>query len=115
MSSRRADIAAPDVDAAGWRALLRRDGVVIVDNRNSFEFGHGHFVGALDPGIVDFRDFAAYVRANAEQWRATGRPLPCTAPEGIRCEKSSPWMHDLGLAVRQLRGGIISYMAETGD
>ena len=84
--SRRADIAASDVDAAGWRALLRRDDVVIVDNRNSFEFGHGHFVGAIDPGIVDFRDFAAYVRANAEQWRATGKTIAmyCTRGDPLR-------------------------------
>ena len=113
--SRRADIAASDVDAAGWRALLRRDDVVIVDNRNSFEFGHGHFVGAIDPGIVDFRDFAAYVRANAEEWRATGKTVAMYCTGGIRCEKSSPWMQDLGLTVRQLRGGIVSYLVETAD
>ena len=113
--SRRADIAASDVDAAGWRALLRRDDVVVIDNRNSFEFGHGHFVGAIDPGIVDFRDFAAYVRANAEEWRATGKTIAMYCTGGIRCEKSSPWMQDLGLTVRQLRGGIVSYLAETAD
>lgn len=111
--SRRADIAASDVDAAGWCALLRRDDVVVLDNRNSFEFGHGHFVGARNPGTVDFRDFAAFVRANAEEWRATGRTIAMYCTGGIRCEKSSPWMQDLGLTVRQLRGGIVTYLAET--
>lgn len=113
--SRRTDIVASDVDAAGWRALLRRDDVVVIDNRNSFEFGHGHFVGALDPGTADFRDFAAYVRANAEEWRATGKTIAMYCTGGIRCEKSSPWMQDLGLTVRQLRGGIVTYLAETAD
>lgn len=115
VTSRRADIAASDVDAAGWRALLRRDDVVVIDNRNSFEFRHGHFVGALDPGTVDFRDFAAFVRANAEEWRATGKTIAMYCTGGIRCEKSSPWMQDLGLTVRQLRGGIVTYLAETAE
>ena len=75
--SRRADIAASDVDAAGWCALLRRDDVVVLDNRNSFEFGHGHFVGARNPGTVDFRDFAAFVRAIQ-----TGESPPCTGNDG---------------------------------
>ncbi len=109
---RRAEIEASDVDGVEWRALLRRKDVVVIDNRNSFEFTHGHFVGAIDPGTTDFRDFAAYVRANAEEWRATGKTIAMYCTGGIRCEKSSPWMQDLGLTVRQLRGGIVTYLAE---
>lgn len=113
--SRRADIEASDVDAAGWRALIRRDDVIVLDTRNSFEYDHGHFVGAVDPGTTDFRDFASYVRANADEWRATGRTIAMYCTGGIRCEKASPWMQDLGLPVRQLRGGIVAYLAETAD
>ena len=80
--SRRADIEASNAGTLEWRELLRRKDVVVIDNRNSFEFGHGHFVGAIDPGTTDFRDFAAYVRANAEQWRATGKTIAMTAPAG---------------------------------
>ncbi len=113
--TRRAEIEASDVDSAGWRTLLRRDDVVVIDNRNSFEFEHGHFVGAVDPGTEDFRDFAAYVRAHAEEWRTTGKTIAMYCTGGIRCEKSSPWMRDLGLTVHQLRGGIVTYLAETTD
>ncbi len=113
--SRRADIEASNVDAVEWRALLRRKDVVVIDNRNSFEFTHGHFVGAIDPGTTDFRDFTAYVRTNADEWRETGKTIAMYCTGGIRCEKSSPWMQDLGLTVRQLRGGIVSYLAEAAD
>lgn len=37
----------------------------------------------------------------------------CTG--GIRCEKSSPWMQDLGLEVFQLQGGILNYFAQLPD
>lgn len=113
--ARQADIAATDVDAVAWRSLLRRNDVIVLDNRNSFEFDHGHFVGALDPGTKDFRDFAAYVRAHADSWRAAGKTIAMYCTGGIRCEKSSPWMQDLGLDVRQLRGGIVTYLAEMPD
>ena len=113
--TRRADIEASNADTLEWRELLRRDDVVVLDNRNSFEFAHGHFIGAIDPGTTDFRDFAAYVRANAEEWRVTGKTIAMYCTGGIRCEKSSPWMQDLGLTVRQLRGGIVTYLAEAAD
>ena len=113
--SRRADIEASNADTMEWRELLRRDDVIVLDNRNSFEFAHGHFIGAIDPGATDFRDFAAYVRANAEEWRVTGKTIAMYCTGGIRCEKSSPWMQDLGLTVRQLRGGIVTYLAEAAD
>lgn len=113
--SRAADVAASDVDAEQWRALLRRDDVIVLDNRNSFEYNHGHFVNAVDPGTADFRDFASYVRANAEHWRSTGKTIAMYCTGGIRCEKSSPWMQDLGLTVRQLRGGIVTFLAQMAD
>ncbi len=113
--ARVSEVVASDVDAEQWRALLRRDDVIVLDNRNSFEYQHGHFVNAVDPGTADFRDFAAYVRANAEQWRSSGKTIAMYCTGGIRCEKASPWMQDLGLTVRQLRGGIITYLAEMTD
>jgi UPF0176 protein len=37
----------------------------------------------------------------------------CTG--GIRCEKSSVWMQDLGLDVYQLQGGILNYFQHMPD
>lgn len=104
---------AADVSPTEWRALLQRDDVVIIDNRNSFEYALGHFAGALDPGVTNFRDFAAYAAANLETWQNKKVAMYCTG--GVRCEKSSVWLRGLGLEVYQLRGGILNYFAEMPD
>lgn len=115
MPSRMADVHAADVPPAQWRDLIHRDDVVVLDNRNSFEYGVGHFEHAVDPGVENFRDFTAYVRAHADEWRENGTTVAMYCTGGIRCEKSSPWMQDLGLDVRQLQGGILNYFAQVPD
>lgn len=115
MPARMADVHATDVPPHEWRELIRRDDVVVLDNRNSFEFGVGRFEGAIDPGVENFRDFTAYVEAHAEQWKRDGTTVAMYCTGGIRCEKSSPWMQDLGLEVRQLQGGILNYFAQMPD
>jgi UPF0176 protein len=37
----------------------------------------------------------------------------CTG--GIRCEKTAPWMHSLGLQVLQLEGGVLNYFQQLPD
>lgn len=115
MPTRMADVQATDVPPQQWRELIRRDDVVVLDNRNSFEFGVGRFEGAIDPGVENFRDFTAYVEAHAEEWKRDGTTVAMYCTGGIRCEKSSPWMQDLGLEVRQLQGGILNYFAQMPD
>ena len=98
-----------------WRELLRRDDVVVLDNRNHFEFRLGHFGGALDPQVHNFRDFVAYVQANAPAWREAGRPVAMYCTGGIRCDKTAPWLRSLGLDVRQLEGGVLNYFNQLPD
>ena len=100
---------------AAWRALLGRDDLVLIDNRNSFEYRLGHFEGAIDPQVDNFRDFAAFVQQHAPEWRAQNRPVAMYCTGGIRCEKTSAWMSRLGLEVYQLQGGILNYLAEQGQ
>ena len=97
---------APDA----WRALLRAGDAVLLDNRNHFEFRLGHFYGAVDPLVHNFRHFVAYVQANAPAWRAAGRPVAMYCTGGIRCDKTAPWLRSLGLQVWQLEGGILNYL-----
>ncbi len=117
----RAPIAAPDEHDAShlspqdWRALLAREDVVILDNRNHFEVRLGHFRGAVDPQVHNFRDFAAFVETNAPAWRAAARPVAMYCTGGIRCDKTAPWMRSLGLDVWQLEGGILNYFESLGD
>ena len=112
---------APDGDdashlsPAAWRQLLTRDDVVLLDNRNHFEFRLGHFLGAVDPQVNNFRDFVAYVQVEAPAWRAAGRPVAMYCTGGIRCDKTAPWLRSLGLAVWQLDGGILNYFQTPVD
>ena len=100
---------------AAWRQLLAQDNVVLLDNRNHFEFRLGHFCGAVDPQVNNFRDFVAYVQDQAPAWRAAGRPVAMYCTGGIRCDKTAPWLRSLGLAVWQLDGGILNYFQALQD
>ncbi|MEY4563194.1 MAG: hypothetical protein RLZZ618_2471, partial [Pseudomonadota bacterium] len=111
--------AAPLTDHAlspqAWRELIAQDGVVVLDNRNSFEYRLGRFRSAVDPGVSNFRDFPNYVQAHAEQWKAEGKRVAMYCTGGIRCEKTSGWMEGLGLDVYQLEGGILNYFQALPD
>jgi UPF0176 protein len=101
-----------DVTPEEWRALLDDDNVVVIDNRNSFEFRLGRFI---DPQVENFRDFSAYMTANAPAWRAAGKRVAMYCTGGIRCEKTSAWMQDAGLDIYQLEGGILNYFQSMPD
>jgi UPF0176 protein len=113
-----AGLPAPDeaddshVNPAEWHALLQRDDVVLLDNRNHFEVRLGHFRGAVDPQVHNFRDFVAHVQAQAPAWRAAGRTVAMYCTGGIRCDKTAPWLRSLGLDVKQLKGGILNHFAQ---
>jgi len=98
-----------------WREFIQRDDVVLLDNRNSFEFRLGHFASAIDPGVRNFRDFPEYVTAHLPTWQAEGKTIGMYCTGGIRCEKTSAWMRDLGVEVFQLEGGILNYFAQMPD
>jgi UPF0176 protein len=113
--------AAPDerdashVAPAAWRELLQREDVVLLDNRNHFEVRLGHFKGAIDPQVHNFRDFVAHVATHAPAWRAARRTVAMYCTGGIRCDKTAPWMRSLGLVVKQLDGGILNHFAQRPD
>ncbi|MEX8495524.1 rhodanese-like domain-containing protein [Sphaerotilus sp.] len=99
---------------AAWQALLADDTVVVLDNRNRFEWRLGRFRGAVDPGVDNFRDFAELVRTQAPHWKARGQRVAMYCTGGIRCEKTGVWMREaLGLEVFQLDGGILNYLEQT--
>lgn len=104
-----------DVPPRAWRELIKDPDVVLLDNRNSFEFRLGRFAGAVDPGVTNFRDFPAYVRAHAAEWKAQGKRVAMYCTGGIRCEKTSAWMRELELPVYQLEGGILNYFQQMPD
>ncbi|RTL30896.1 MAG: hypothetical protein EKK47_09595 [Burkholderiales bacterium] len=98
-----------------WRDLIARDDVVVLDNRNSFEYRLGRFKNAIDPHVDNFRDFPDYVAGHAEQWKAEGKKVAMYCTGGIRCEKTSAWMQQFGLDIYQLDGGIMNYFQALPD
>lgn len=98
-----------------WRELMAQEDVVVIDNRNSFEYRLGRFKGAVDPQISNFRDFPKYVEENASAWRETGTRVAMYCTGGIRCEKTGAWMEKLGLDVYELEGGILNYFQAMPD
>jgi UPF0176 protein len=104
-----------NVSPQEWRDLIRQPDVVLLDNRNSFEYRVGHFEGAIDPGVTNFRDFPAYIREHADEWKAAGKRVAMYCTGGIRCEKTSAWMLDMDLPVYQLEGGILNYFQQMPD
>ena len=84
------------------------------DTRNSYEFEVGTFTNAVDPKTDSFREFPGYARALAAA--GTDRRLAMFCTGGIRCEKATALMMELGFReVYQLDGGILRYLEEVEE
>ena len=99
-----------DVSPEDWDALIAREDVVLIDNRNHFEFQLGRFVGAIDPGVSRYQDFARFMTDNLPLWQAQGKKIAMYCTGGIRCEKTSAWLATQNLSAFQLQGGILNYL-----
>jgi UPF0176 protein len=104
-----------NVSPAQWRELIDQDDVVLLDNRNSFEYRLGRFRNAIDPGVANFRDFPEYVKAHVAEWKSEGKRVAMYCTGGIRCEKTSAWMREFDVPVYQLEGGILNYFLQMPD
>ena len=99
------------VSADEWNRLLDDPDVLVIDTRNHYEYEVGTFPRARDPGTDSFREFPAYARGLAETSR--DRPLAMFCTGGIRCEKATALMLELGFEqVYHLQGGILKYLEE---
>jgi len=102
------------VNAARWNELISDPDVVVIDTRNHYEVEIGTFPGALDPGNDSFREFTEFAIELAEQ--STDRPLAMFCTGGIRCEKATALMLELGFDdVYHLQGGILNYLSEVEE
>lgn len=97
-----------------WPELLRDPRLLLLDVRNRYEVAIGSFRNALAASISRFREFPAYVRTHLSPRRQPRVAMFCTG--GIRCEKASAFLLEQGFReVFQLDGGILAYLAETGN
>ena len=97
-----------------WNALIENPDVLVIDTRNHYEVEVGSFPQAVDPGTDSFRQFPEFARQLAETSR--DRPLAMFCTGGIRCEKATALMLELGFEeVYHLQGGILRYLQEMPD
>lgn len=102
------------VSSEQWNRLLDDPDVLVIDTRNHYEYEVGTFPRALDPGTDSFRDFPNFARELAATSR--DKPLAMFCTGGIRCEKATALMLDLGFeTVYHLQGGILKYLEDMPD
>ena len=97
-----------------WNRLLDDPAMLLVDTRNRYEIELGTFPRALDPGTDSFRQFADFAdRLPASDRR---RPVAMFCTGGIRCEKASALILEMGFTdVYQLQGGILNYLQQVEE
>lgn len=94
-----------------WNELISDPDTVVIDTRNDYEIGLGTFKQAINPKTENFRDFPTYVAEHLMDKKDKKIAMFCTG--GIRCEKSTAYLRDLGFdSVYQLNGGILNYLDE---
>lgn len=102
------------VDPEAWNSLISDPDVLVVDTRNDYEIAIGQFKGAENPHTTSFRQFPDYAKSLAdlpEDERPKKIAMYCTG--GIRCEKSTSLMKQMGFEdVYHLKGGILRYLEE---
>lgn len=92
-----------------WNTLISNNDVLVIDTRNDYEIELGTFKRAINPKTVNFRDFPAYVEQNLLDMKDKKIAMFCTG--GIRCEKSTAYLKQLGFEnVYHLEGGILNYL-----
>ena len=97
------------IDPKDWDDFINNDDVRLVDVRNFYETVIGKFPNSIDPKTETFTDFKEFIDSELGNLKNKKIAMYCTG--GIRCEKASSYMKDIGFKeVFQLRGGIINYL-----
>ncbi len=99
------------VSGEDWNRLIADPDVLVIDTRNHYEYEVGTFPNAVDPETDSFREFPKFAEKLAET--AKDRPLAMFCTGGIRCEKATALMLELGFdEVYHLQGGILKYLED---
>ena len=102
------------VEPKDWDEFIRRKDVIVIDARNNYETSIGKFANSVDPDTDSFKQFPAWAdefySRNADNSN-TKIAMYCTG--GIRCEKATAYMRQLGFQeIYHLQGGILKYLEE---
>lgn len=94
-----------------WNALISDPDVTLIDTRNEYEIEIGTFKNAVNPQTETFREFPEYVEKNLDATKHKKVAMFCTG--GIRCEKSTAYLKQVGFEeVYHLEGGILQYLED---
>jgi UPF0176 protein len=94
-----------------WNQVIADPETLVIDTRNQYEYEVGTFENAVNPETDSFREFPDYVKQNLDPSRHRKVAMFCTG--GIRCEKATGFMKELGFEeVYHLKGGILKYLEE---
>jgi UPF0176 protein len=97
------------VSPQDWNALIQNPHVTVIDTRNDYEVSIGSFPRAIDPGTRAFSELPGCIARTLPADRSKPVAMFCTG--GIRCEKASAYLIQLGFtSVFQLEGGILKYL-----
>jgi UPF0176 protein len=92
-----------------WNQLISSPDVTVIDTRNDYEVNIGTFKRAINPKTTTFREFPQYVKEHLDPKKHKKVAMFCTG--GIRCEKSTAYLKELGFdEVYHLEGGILKYL-----
>ena len=93
----------------------KKDNLVLLDARNTYESDIGTFEGAIRPAIENFRDFPAYIDTHAEQFKDKEVIMFCTG--GVRCERATAYLKtkETAAKVYHIKGGICRYVEQYPD
>ncbi len=95
-----------------WNEFLNESDSMVIDTRNNYEVSIGTFKNSINPKIKSFRDFPKWVQKNLIDKKVSKKSkigMFCTG--GIRCEKSTSYLKQIGFEnVFHLDGGILKYL-----
>ena len=99
------------IEASKWNKLIDDKEVYLVDVRNDYESKIGSFHGSIKSNTKKFKDFKKFIENNLVDIKSSKIAMFCTG--GIRCEKASAYMNEMGFKnLYQLKGGILKYLEE---
>ena len=112
---RPTDFTAPYLSAPELKKMLDdNDDLNILDIRNTYETRLGSFEKAVKLPIDIFRVFPKSLTHLKDMDKSKPTVTFCTG--GIRCEKASAYLSEMGFReVYQLQGGILRYFEKCGD
>tara|TARA_A100001037_G_scaffold306796_1_gene355670 strand:+ start:37484 stop:38413 length:930 start_codon:yes stop_codon:yes gene_type:complete len=102
------------VSPKNWNKIINDPDVIIIDVRNDYETKIGTFKNAISPNTESFVDFKKFISEKLNQNKNKKIAMFCTG--GIRCEKASYYMKEIGFKnIFQLEGGILKYIEVTPE